>query len=448
MKTIEDLSDDDLIIIFSFLDLKNCINISGVCHRFRLLARVLSNRRQSISFVKFWPKDLLDVKYMNNQWFEVTQQQKTFDSINFKNVNQAIETLLGYCSRIKDLDFNYYELDYKSIRLMCCPNLIRLNLKNCSGFELSMAKVIGRHMQQLKVLKLANVYRISDSCLEIIIKGLRQLTALDVSNTDITGRCLSEIAPTLTHLNVYMCRLLKRKGLEKLIESEAVNLKELSFSIFEKDINAINEVLTRICDKFLRLTYLNISDGLPNLDHGISSIRVLRDLEVLIMKQTCVLDNANIHSVIHNCRNLKELEIVMNRDSVMSDVTVIQMSSLCKQLTKLEISYTWLRLPFEIGPQSFCFLLNNLPKLRSLSLCRTSANDEVVHTALLACKDLTNIRVDGCRPIHNHIEPQITLGSLFAFLETARIRKDKHFVFSALKSHIIVSGQDSQRIEI
>ena len=429
-KTINDLSDDELLLLFSFLDLRNQFIVRRVCIRWRILMRYVLNSKQSLSFVN-------DTELLNNwrydRWFEVIPAFKQYTKVRFNCVNSSLNKILSLCPNLKDLDMECYDMNTQTIKTIAtkCPNLERINFDSSNGFSWHLANHLAQDFQKLKIVNLSCVSKISETFVTKLLQSLTQLIALNLCGTDITGQCLSLLSPNMSHLNVSYCWNLERVGLMALTQSKCETLKELVVNNFNFDTQSANECLSTICAKFSQLRRLEMSLGpctqqsfyLNSLHYfGLSSIARLKQLEVLIIRKICVLDDNSLRDILFGCFLLKELVIDMYSESTVTDLSISYVAN-CSRLEVLEMSHNK-----QISAQTLRQVIRRLSKLRSLSLRFTNADNDVVSTAVSYCPHLRSICLNGC--------PQISRNSLLAFIESAKTVVSQKFEFTAISSGI------------
>ena len=428
-KSITDLSDDDLLVIFSFLDLKSQFIVRRVCIGWKVLIGYVLSAKQSLSFLND-TKNLLDWKY--DHWSEVLPVRKQFTKVHFNRIDSSVEHILSVCPNIRDIDMECYDLNTQTIRTIArkCVNLERLNFDSSNGFTLRLAHHLVL-LRGLRVLNLSCVSKISEKFVATLLQSLTQLIALNVCGTDITGHCLSYLGPQMLKLNISYCWKLERAGLMALTHSHCDNLQELSVNNFNFDIQSANECLAAICHKFSELRRLDMSLG-PCTDRnfylntlhydGLSSISRLKRLEALIIRKICILDDNSLRDILYGCPHLKELVIDMFSESTVTDLSLSFIPN-CPYLETLEISHNK-----QITAQALKQVIRRLSKLKSLNLRFTNADNEAVSTAVTYCPFLRAICLNGCQ--------QIDRGSLLTFIEKAKTNVSQRYEFTALESGI------------
>ena len=169
-KTIDSLSEDELFIIFGYLDLKNQLNARKVCRRWRRIIGYAFSRWQSLSLVNNTENV---VNWAYESWFEVVPHSKQFTRVEFKCLNTSLKTLLPLYPNLKDLDFECYDVNTQTVRVLAqkCPNLERINLDSCNGFNVHIFKCLAKDFKRLRILNLSCVCKVTDTMLARVLES-------------------------------------------------------------------------------------------------------------------------------------------------------------------------------------------------------------------------------------------------------------------------------------
>ncbi|GFU09252.1 RNA-binding protein EEED8.10 [Nephila pilipes] len=378
LQNINEMTDDMLLLIFSYLGVRDRIKLESVCRKWRKLA------------LELW-------------------QCQT--SINLQNVfciwegrpltNRILLSLLKKCAgnlRKLDLSTASHTLDYKAVEIIaqCCPNLEHINL--------SSVKVTNVSLQQLaiKCPKLKNV--ILQRCFEVGEKGIwwllhlcKKLECIDLTgNPRITGQCFHMAGSSLHTCALNKCSRFSPMGFTKL----ATRCRNLSALYLNDCFQLSDRALELLCQSLKHLKVLYVGGVFPDLTaSGLHHIGRLSNLENLYLSQNQHVDDDVIYAVSRGCKKLRFLDL--SGCNEISDYSLTSLSS-CYNLRTLHISY--LDRITDEGLSSISrqgsletMLLRGCPNIGDQGLLTlVLLSPYLQHLDVSGCQHVTNVTVTAC----------------------------------------------------
>lgn len=183
MTSLLDLNQDCLILIFSYLDIYQLIDVEETCDGFKIVC-------EDVYASKKYHSLKLELRHLKVEYVpRILEKLKSLRSLEFsggylmneKVKEDLVEGISTHCRRLSKLTINYVQFDKKLFDKLqtCFENLISLNLSNCSisespsGLHLDSDK-----LKNLRELKLAGNANMSGA----FFKDISSVEILDVSN--------------------------------------------------------------------------------------------------------------------------------------------------------------------------------------------------------------------------------------------------------------------------
>ncbi|XP_066993720.1 F-box/LRR-repeat protein 2 isoform X2 [Anabrus simplex] len=358
-KCIEDLPDEILIKIFSYLHLKEIV--LSVCHvssRWRVLAQdselwnnlrytpgTTTSETEIINILKVSPKlkVFIPENYMKyavlktviQNCKDIRKLELYMDDLNYN----IVRDLVRECKNLEDLSIVEIECDRKGCfqLLSKCSNLRALRLTgNVPDDKVCVFKPIADGCPSLQYLDLRNLYDYanadlkyliskkqhqlislslrwcseSKSCVVPIIEPCKNLLYLHVEEycdimTDEAFQVLKSL-PKLKHLSLPYFRSIDVKHMIDLFEYGMVsNLSELELSVCENFNDQLACIIFKNCQKLRRLVLIYC----PKLtDTGLETIGCLTDLQHLNLCSCSLISDKGLE-YITKCHKLKLLNL-------------------------------------------------------------------------------------------------------------------------------------------
>ncbi|KAF8767088.1 putative RNA-binding protein EEED8.10 [Argiope bruennichi] len=378
LQNINEMTDDMLLLIFSYLGIRDRIRLEFVCRKWRKLA------------LELW---------------------RCQTNLNLQNVfciwegrpltNRILLSLLKKCAgNLKRLDLSTasHTLDYKAVEIIaqCCPNLEHINL--------SSVKVTNVSLQQLaiKCPKLKHV--ILQRCFEVGEKGIwwllhlcKKLECIDLTgNPRITGQCFHMAGPNLHTCALTKCSRFSPMGFTKL----ATRCRNLSALYLNDCFQLSDRALELLCQSLKNLKILYVGGIFPDLTaSGLHHIGRLSSLENLSLAQNQQVDDDVVYAVSRGCKKLRFLDL-SGCDEI-SDYSLTSLAT-CYSLRTLHISY--LDRITDEGLSSIArhgsletVLLRGCPNIGDQGLLTlVLLSPYLQHLDVSGCQHVTNVTVTAC----------------------------------------------------
>ncbi|KAG8199734.1 hypothetical protein JTE90_000829 [Oedothorax gibbosus] len=388
LQNINEMTDDMLLLIFSYLGIRDRAKLEYVCRKWRKLSLELWQCQTTMNL---------------HNMFCIWEGRPLTNSI--------LLSLLKKCAgNLKKLDLSTasHTLDYKAVEIIaqCCPNLEHINL--------SSVKVTNVSLQQMaiKCPKLKHV--ILQRCFEVGEKGIwwllhlcKRLECIDMSgNPRITGQCFHMAGSNLHTCILTKCSRFSPIGFTKL----ATRCRNLSSLYLNDCFQLSDRALELLCQSLKNLKILYVGGVLPDLTgSGLHHIGRLSNLEHLSLSQNHHVDDDVIYAISRGCKKLRNLDLAGCNE--ISDYSLTSLSS-CYNLRILNISYLeritdeglsslarqgvfetmYLRGCPNIGDQGLLTLVLLTPYLQHLDV---SGCQHVTNVTVTACLDSVQARSSG-----------------------------------------------------
>lgn len=217
---IENINDDCLENIFSFLDLTNRIRVQSVCVKWRSLIRNQFRREKNLLISSDALNATKNLIYYNYSHY----QDQLNDSYSYlqsiKNIENSSPTFIEFKSDKDQSDYSILKLSFSN-KLSC-------KLNN-TQFNCIISKFI--NVKSLAFRSGKNFEFVTPELLNIIIKECRLLVRIDLSNCkEMNNDCLNALSKcsNLKYVDLSNCRRLGNKGFKLLLRkcSKLIGIKD------------------------------------------------------------------------------------------------------------------------------------------------------------------------------------------------------------------------------
>ncbi|XP_048252320.1 F-box/LRR-repeat protein 3-like [Haliotis rufescens] len=311
---VNDLCDDLLLNIMTFLSIKGRITLERVCHRWRHLS---------------------------------LQSWSTLKSVHFRNMfkrfggvtDKMLHSLLQRCgSNLVSLDLSAsprlltdYALD---IIGHFCPNLTYVDLSGVAVTNKSL-KNLSTECRKLKVIKLQRCIHVGEKGLWWALHHCKELELIDMeSNSNITGKCFHMAGPKIRTLHLTGCSSLSDTAISKLAELCPL-LEELHL---QSSIRLTDSAIEILGTSFPNMTVLEATGSYPETSLECwSALGHSANLVELDLSQNIAVGDAALAAISVGCLQLRILDISSCHWSV-TDAGIQTLAQL-PVLENLSISY-------------------------------------------------------------------------------------------------------------
>ncbi|XP_069136022.1 putative RNA-binding protein EEED8.10 isoform X1 [Argopecten irradians] len=312
---IERLYDDSLILIFSFLSIKERIRIERVCKKWRHLAKKSWSRQYKLQF---------------HNMFQGFMKGLT-DSI--------LNSLLLRCGvYLRALDLS---ASSKLLTDLCadsiganCPNLTVINVSGVNVTDVSL-RTIAQACPKLKDFVQQSSFYVGDKGLTWLFQGCASLERVDLeSNARIIGDCFHSVPTTLKFLNLTHCTKLTDLGIRKI----CLRCKHLTELYISHCKSLTDQSLVNITQNLKRLKVFNLEGSYSQITPlGLKKIEQLVCLEEVSFAQNSAVDDEVLTQCAVGCPNLTCVDVSACYQHVTD--RGIQALTRCSDLLNLNISY-------------------------------------------------------------------------------------------------------------
>lgn len=313
---VENLPDDVLLLVLSWLDIRTRIIIERVCQRWQALAKRLWKAQYRLSFTGV---------------FSISQGKPLTIGIL-----RAILSRCGESLRRLDLATASHMLDHKAVKAIGirCPNLEYLD---ASGVQLTNTSVLqlANKCPKLKSVLLKDCCDVREKSLRRLLRRCRRLEHIDLTEMyEFTGECFNIDGLRLRRLILRGCSGLTSRGISR-IATKCTSLTELHlFDCFKIE----DHDLRFICQNLKTLKNLGLSRSLFHAtSSGIGAIGNLHLLELLDLSNNRTVDDASMASISTGCTKLRFLDLT-NCERGITDAAMSHLAK-CSELKELKVSY-------------------------------------------------------------------------------------------------------------
>ncbi|XP_034187715.1 putative RNA-binding protein EEED8.10 [Osmia lignaria lignaria] len=363
--SIQTLNDDCLMHIFLQLPIVDRIRIERVCKRWRALSqeswRSVKRLDLSCSTWGFFPNTKR--KEINTGILRkvLLRCGRFLTEINLSQfpcqLNQSTLTIVGkLCPNLQRIDVTDLTVSASGINSLTnnCRDITRFSLGSTTHicdmdlqklfevnpklryFKVAFGKICGKCLGYLPLDTMEEIVLECCTCLQRhllsqAIAKLQNLKSLTISKcVDISGNVIQTIGTHCVNL-----KTLELSNVSYLIQSDDMlhitQLSNLEILKISMNIAVMDELLTNLALKCLRLTYVDISECFFVKNVGIAAIATLPKLEVLIINDLQRITDMNFPDM----NNLKRFEC---RCCQFTDKTVTNLIGSAPQLELLDLS--------------------------------------------------------------------------------------------------------------
>ncbi|XP_067136370.1 putative RNA-binding protein EEED8.10 [Centruroides vittatus] len=370
---INDFNDDVLIIIFSYLELKERVKIERVCKRWKSICLKMWHSQHELHF-----KNMFSI---------------------FKGsflTNAILSSLLKKCSshlKILDLYSASHVLDYRALEIIAqfCPNLEVINMSGVKATNVSIHQ-LAKKCPNLKKVILQRCLEIGENGIWWLLHLCKSLEYLDVTeNIRLTGQCFHMAGSKIQTVILNGCSKLSPVGFSKI----ATKCSHLSSLHLNNCSQLTDGALELLCQSLRDLKTLYLEGSFRKLTaSGLHHIGRLSNLEELSLAHNYAVDDDVVYSICHGCRKIRFL----NLSECYHGITDASLSALsnCNYLKTLYISYL-----DKITNEGVSAIARQ-GQLETLH-CRGCPNlgDTGFVTLAVLCPDLKLLDVSGCILVTN-----------------------------------------------
>lgn len=372
-ENINDLNDEILLTIFSYLEIKDRIRFEIVCKKWKILLSKVWHTQETLNFYNM---------------FSVFRGSPL--------TTQILKSLLRRCgSGLKTLDLSnvVHELDFQVTEILgqLSPNLESINL---TGIDLTSVSL--QHMSQkchnLKTVVLQRCLNIGEKGVWWLFNLCKSLEYVDLSGSKkITGQCFHIAGPHFRRVVLNACSQLSPAGVEKI----AIKCPHL-IALYLNDCSQItDQAVTTLCKNLPELQILHLGGVLIQLSaSGLCHIGRLQNLEELFLSHNAVVNDDVIDAVCHGCEKLRYLDISGCNEGV-TDLSLESLST-SPQLRTLYISYCGKITDSGLSALATQECLENVQARGCPQL-----GDTGFISLILLCPDLQCLDVSGCILVSN-----------------------------------------------
>ncbi|XP_060078371.1 F-box/LRR-repeat protein 7-like isoform X2 [Ylistrum balloti] len=312
---IQRLYDDSLMLIFSFLSVKEHVRVERVCRRWRHLAQKSWNRQHKLQFrhmFKGFIKGLTD-SILNSLLQRCGVYLRALD------LSASPQLLSDLCA--DSIGAN-------------CPNLTELNVSGASVTDVSL-RTIAQACPKLRGFIQERSFYVGDKGLTSLFQGCQSLEHVDVqNNAGIVGDCFHSLPTTVKYLNLDHCTKLSDLGLRKI----CLRCKHLTELYISHCKSVTDQSLINITQNLKRLKVLHMEGSYSQItSSGLKKIGQLIFLKELSLSQNSAVDDGVLVQCAVGCSNLTNFDI----SGCYKHVTDLGIQALtrCSDLSYLNISY-------------------------------------------------------------------------------------------------------------
>uniref|UniRef100_A0AC34GSS4 F-box domain-containing protein n=1 Tax=Panagrolaimus sp. ES5 TaxID=591445 RepID=A0AC34GSS4_9BILA len=336
------LPKEQLLRIFSYLDIVSLCRCAQVCRYWNTLAMDGSNWQQ----------------------VDLFQFQKDIKA-------SVVESLAERCGGfLKDLSLRGCEnIQDSALRSFAtkCPNIERLQLNKCKRVTDDTSEFLGLYCHRLVTLDLENCIQITDRTLKFIGMGCKYLEDLNISwCQNVTDKGIQLIAEHCLYLKTLVC-----KGCEGISSGCFANLNEDNLAQLRvlnlmSCANISDETVEDISQHCHALEYLCLSNCREITDRSLIAISQgsphLKDLELALCSG---VTDAGFVQLSKNCHELERMDL--EDCNQITDTTLHNLNIGCPQLSSLSLSHC--ELLTDNGLSEFCGTHRDIIQVLELDNC-------------------------------------------------------------------------------
>ncbi|XP_041348132.1 F-box/LRR-repeat protein 2-like [Gigantopelta aegis] len=370
--TLNDLCDELLVEIFSYLPIRDKAKIERVCHRWRNLALQTWATVKTLHFVNMF---------------------RHFGGL----VDKMLNSILQRCgSSLRSLDLSAsprlltdYAMD---IIARYCPDLIKLDISGVAATNKSIQS-LSTKCTKLKWVRLQRCFNVGEKGLWWLLHNCQNLEYLDINgNSRITGKCFHMLGQTLKTAVLSNCCSLTDVAITKLGEK----CPDLNTLYIDSCVALTDVGIKTVCQKLSHLEFLAVGGSFPSVVNTESWLEMqhLTKLTYLSVSSNLDITDQVLTAVSNSCLSLRHVDISSCYRNV-TDVGVQALSHL-EHLEVLNISYLHL-----VTDESL-YLVSLNGRLQKLTARACSKiTDKGVESLAERCENLTHLDLSGCLYISN-----------------------------------------------
>jgi len=341
---LDNLTDELLVRILSYISSKELMGVARVCRRFYFLA---------------WEPELWERIFFNEDTLDVDRALKTtFQLVSRNGVSlpNTVKTIsLSGCTRLTDRGLAIIARRchiLQELEIQFCPNVTngglldltsrcnQLNHLDVSGCPMVSAVNVASGTSEnkhlgIQYLDLSDCPHVDDTSLRLVVESCPQLQYLYLRRchqiSDNSLRSISSYCLMLRELSVSDCPLVSDQGLAELGRL-GPSLRYLSVAKCDKITDSGVRTLARHC---YRLRYLNMRGCEQVSDSAVEwlsrSCTRLRSLDI----GKCDVSDLGLKLLSENCPNLKKLSV--KSCTLVTDKGVESVTYYCRGLQHLNI---------------------------------------------------------------------------------------------------------------
>ncbi|KAK0082954.1 hypothetical protein PV326_006929 [Microctonus aethiopoides] len=396
---INDLNDDCLLDIFSWLSIVDIIQAEKVCERWKRLCQQLRKAVESLECKnKKWK---LEKKYFGKKVHEGM-------CINdLTNILQSCGSFIKYFRIITLKPFDYSSKDYTSpltIVPQLCTNLVEINIETINSPSPIEIRTLANNCTELKKISLGQFNKELEKDLSLLLSNNKKLTYFSLSHecglNNMTGEFLEYISgDTIEEIHI---RRSERAKLDYFI-SALKKFKHLRSFTYGPN-GFFNDAMMKTIGNTKSLIYLSTILALYKSPSSINYLANLVNLKELILSCNNQLQDDNLKNISNCCKQLEILEI--NFCYTITDQGIESISNLKKlRILKMDGLYVTDK-PIGNLPDSLeiltCFgcekiedngvikLIKRASNLKQLNLSLCSITNMTIYAAIEATSKRTN----------------------------------------------------------
>lgn len=317
LQNVNDLEDDVIYHIFSFLSLSDRVKIERVCKRWQIL---VLRTWQSQESLEHW------------SCFSYT------GSLVLNNL--VLRCLLKKCApNLKKIDVSktVHALDFQAVEIIThlCPNLEYANLSGLRVTNVSLQQ-LAQKCPRLKTVIVQKCFDAGEKGYWWLLHLCKDLEYLDASESmRLTGQCFHMARPKLKTVVLNKCTKLCPQGFSKL----ATKCHGLTALYLNECFELTDRALELLCQSLRNLKTFHLGGHFREITPtGLHHIGRLSNMEELLLKQNQAVNDDVMCAIARGCRKLRWLNISSCFHGGVSDASLKSVSE-CPRLRTLFISY-------------------------------------------------------------------------------------------------------------